>query len=137
MGQKMPRIPAERVLEEIRRLADELGRSPTAEEFDERGAFSTTPAEKRFGTYRQAVIEAGYEPQSDDQTKIAEESLLIDLIRVAGELGKAPSKYEYNDRGEYNSDTIVRRLPASFDEISDEAYFMSKEVDVEELDATG
>jgi hypothetical protein len=56
--------PEEELQDEIHRLADELGRIPTKGEMDKKGDFSSGTYERRFGTWREAVAQAGYEPRA-------------------------------------------------------------------------
>jgi len=55
--------PEKDLHDEIHRLTDELGRIPTKGEMDSKGNFSTSTYEKRFGTWREAIAQAGYEPR--------------------------------------------------------------------------
>lgn len=50
------------LLEAIHELHDELGRPPRRNEMLERGEFSESPFRTEFGSWGQAVVEAGYEP---------------------------------------------------------------------------
>lgn len=63
----MPRGPQytdEELLEEIRRLADELDQSPPKKRaMDEHGAYSSPTYHHRFGSWSNAVKEAGFEPR--------------------------------------------------------------------------
>jgi 5-methylcytosine-specific restriction endonuclease McrA/AraC-like DNA-binding protein len=52
----------EALLEAIHDLHDELGRPPRRDEMAEQGEFSESPFRTEFGSWGQAVIEAGYEP---------------------------------------------------------------------------
>lgn len=53
---------SEELLEDIREVADELGRLPFRSEYNEMGEFSRQMAINRFGSWGQAVLEAGFEP---------------------------------------------------------------------------
>ncbi|OYR56653.1 homing endonuclease associated repeat-containing protein [Halorubrum halodurans] len=56
-----PQITDDELLEEIRRLADELGKNPTAAEMREHGKYSVTPYTERFGGWNDAKNEADLE----------------------------------------------------------------------------
>ena len=50
------------MLEELRELAEELGRTPYAKEMEEDGPFSTNTYQNRFGSWNAALELAGLEP---------------------------------------------------------------------------
>lgn len=58
-----PSISDEELHEEIHRLTEELGRIPTKIEMADIGKYGDSTYEKRFGSWRDAVAEAGYEPR--------------------------------------------------------------------------
>lgn len=93
-------IPREELLEEIRRLASELDHPPTLKEYREHGDHSATTYFNRFGSWRAAVEEAGFEP-TQPQTEIPEEELLAELRRVRDVLGEEPTDSQMNDEGKY------------------------------------
>lgn len=53
-------IPEDELLAELERLADELGRVPVPEEMDEHGVYGTATYHRRFGSWRQALVEADF-----------------------------------------------------------------------------
>lgn len=53
----------EELLEEIRRLRDDLDRRPTITDMDERGAYSSKVYRSRFDSWNNAIEEAGLEPR--------------------------------------------------------------------------
>lgn len=50
------------VIEEIRRLADELNRVPTQRDMKDHGSFSLNCGRRRFGSWNKALVAAGFEP---------------------------------------------------------------------------
>lgn len=52
----------EELLKAIHNLRDELGRPPRRQEMLEQGEFSESPYVTEFGSWGQAIVEAGYEP---------------------------------------------------------------------------
>lgn len=58
----------EAFLEDLRQLADELDRLPSRSEYHEQGKFSRGMAISRFGSWTEAVREAGYEPRKSGAT---------------------------------------------------------------------
>lgn len=64
MGQRggYNRIGRKKLLNAIHTLYEELGRPPRREEMLEQGEYSETPFIRVFGSWGEAVVEAGYEP---------------------------------------------------------------------------
>lgn len=60
---KPTNISDDELVEEIRRLADEVGEQPKYDVMAELGRYSTTIYEQRFGSWNDALIEAGFEPR--------------------------------------------------------------------------
>lgn len=58
-----PRIPDETLLEELRRVAEELGEPPTVAQMDKYGEYSVATYRNHFGRWNLALREAGFEPR--------------------------------------------------------------------------
>lgn len=72
--QRQPQnIPREELLDEIRRLANQLLRPPSSREMEAAGRFSTTPYEYRFGSWNDAIRAAGFEPLQPPPSERGEE----------------------------------------------------------------
>ncbi|WP_394295361.1 homing endonuclease associated repeat-containing protein [Haloferax sulfurifontis] len=56
------KVPTDDLLNEIRQLARELNRTPTKEQMDDRGEYYGRSYLKRFGSWNEAVHQAGFEP---------------------------------------------------------------------------
>ncbi|NLV02937.1 HNH endonuclease [Haloferax alexandrinus] len=102
------RVPDEALIESIRNLANELGRVPTAPEMDEQGAYSQRTCANRFGSWANAVHEAGLEPAGKQNIPTPE--LLAEIDRLASELGHAPTVGEMNSEGQYHVTTYYDRF---------------------------
>jgi len=102
------KISDEMVIKAIRDLANDLDRTPTANEMDEHGEYSTKVAQRSFGTWNNALREAGYEPNL--RHKLSESDLLDEIRRVADELGHTPSSIEMNQLGTISVYTITGKL---------------------------
>lgn len=96
----MPRYNDEQLLEDIRRLAGELGHPPTLQEYREQGEYGATTLYERFGSYRDALRKAGFEAR-EPQTEVSEEELLEELHRLTEELGERPTADQMDQQGEY------------------------------------
>lgn len=102
-------IPKDKVLEDIQRVARELGHAPTVSEYREHGAYSRPAVARHFdGSFVQArevsgVGEGEIRPNS-------REDLLDDIQRVADVVGGEPSKDDYHDHGEYALSGITYRF---------------------------
>ena len=102
------RVPDEDLIEAIRNLANELGRVPTAPEMNEQGAYSQRTCANRFGSWANAVLEAGLEPAG--KQNIPKPELLAEIDRLASELGHAPTVEEMNSEGQYHVATYYDRF---------------------------
>jgi len=56
------KVPTDELLDEIRRLARELNRTPTRDQMDDRGEYYGRSYRLRFGSWNEAVRRAGLEP---------------------------------------------------------------------------
>ena len=97
------------LLVELRRVADQLGHSPSLADFREHGDIAVTTYYDRFGSWNEAIAAAGYDP-NDPQTKIPDEDLLAEFDRLAAEIGEPPSAAQMNEHGEYWASTYKNRF---------------------------
>lgn len=100
-------ISEHELLREIERLADELGRAPKAAEMDEHGKYAPVTYHRRFGSWREALMEADFETE---HRGVSDEELLADLERLADELGKPPTTDEVREHGTYSLRTYYDRF---------------------------
>lgn len=56
------RIERDDLLEAIHKLADELGREPTSNDMRDKGRYGTKAYRREFGSWTEAILEAGYTP---------------------------------------------------------------------------
>lgn len=103
-----PPISREDLLNELRRLADELGKTPTTREMDEEGAYCEDPYRREFGTWNNAVREADLEPNV--RMDIPKEEVLQDLKDFAEELGHVPTSVEMSERGPHSRKLYARKF---------------------------
>lgn len=96
------------MLRDLRRVAANLGKSPTADEYREYGTHSPTTFQNRFETWNNAKRAAGL--SRCDGGLIRTKQFLKDLRQVALDLGRSPKRREYDDHGKYGTTTIENRF---------------------------
>lgn len=94
-------IPDKELLGELRRLAEEIGRTPTGRDMHEEGAFSRNVYPLRFGSWNSALQAAGFEP--NERNDIATRELIEELQRLADELNRTPIYDDMNDHGRFST----------------------------------
>ena len=99
------------LLEELQRLADELGKPPTVEAMNTDGTYWASTYKRRFGSWSAALAEAGFEP-ADARTadQITDGELLTAIERLAAEVDGSPTFQSMDDRGAYAARTYVNRF---------------------------
>jgi len=95
-------------LNELRRLADELGRTPTSADMAEKGKYSIQPYQSRWGSWSDALDEVEMKPRN--RAAVSDQELLDELQRVAGDLGKTPSAADINQHSEFSDSTYMKRF---------------------------
>lgn len=90
-------ISNEELLTELQEFADELGRTPTNDQMDTRGPHSATTYRERFGSWNDALREAGLEVNRKP-TGATEEELLTAIQELADELGRMPTMTEVGEQ---------------------------------------
>jgi len=97
------------ILAEIKRIAEKLGRAPSKAELCKSGRISWHQVYKHFRGMRAAVRAAGLEP-GPRGCPADENVMVLDWGRVVRELGRLPSRAEYDERGKHQSVTLHTRL---------------------------
>lgn len=103
------RIATDELLADLRRVADELGHSPTVGDYRDHGKYSPKSLQKRFGSWNAAKEVAGLDT-THSTSHISDLELLADLHRVETELGHVPSTRDYAQRGEHSYMTLCYRF---------------------------
>jgi 5-methylcytosine-specific restriction endonuclease McrA len=101
-------IPKSDLIDELERVHNRLGRSPTREEFAEISSYSTQPYRTSFGSWNGALRETGLPVVKHHFIPKAE--LIEELQRVAGELGGSPSIAQMKKCGEYYPTLYTKRF---------------------------
>lgn len=93
---------------DLRAFAGELGKIPTVRELTEAGPHSPDRYRAEFGSWNEALEEAGFEPNL--VRNVPREDVVADVERVGGTLGKAPTLDEMDRHGKYGKPTYQRKL---------------------------
>jgi hypothetical protein len=99
----MTSIARDELIEELQRLADELGEPPSANEMRNHGRYTVSTYRYRFGSWANALKEAGFAPRSVGDP-VSREALINELQRLAEELGRPPSATDMKTAGQYSTD---------------------------------
>jgi len=93
----------EELLTELRRLADEVDKTPTEAAMNDHGEYSVAPYYRVFGSWSAAVQAAGIEPNRPRKERSVSE-LLAELYRLAND-SDPPSQSQMNSDGAYSPQT--------------------------------
>lgn len=105
-------IPETDLLDELRRVTEELGRRPTSEEFAERGAYSASTYYRRFESWQNAIEAAGVADEYDGPSAehLSDRDILAEIERMADVLGRPPTYGEMAELGAHSPSTYRRRF---------------------------
>lgn len=101
-------VPKEKMINELQRLADGLGRTPTAKDMNEEGEYRYDMYRHEFKSWNKAIKAAGLEVTR--QTTITDNELVQELQRLAGVLGRRPKQEDMTERGKYGHSTYRSRF---------------------------
>lgn len=104
----------EEIIAEIRRVAKALGANLLASrDFKKHGQISLSGVKYHFGTWNEAVVAAGLEPNSNTKPKkkpkYSDAQLQEALINLTKTLRKKPSDTDMSSKGPYSSAVYVKR----------------------------
>jgi hypothetical protein len=101
-------VPTEELLNELDRVGEKLGHAPTTVQMKRYGDYGVSTYTSEFGTWNDAVLEAGFEPVRE---KNVSEADLIDAIHsLSDDLCRTPSAFEMDKVGEYSVGAYERRF---------------------------
>jgi len=93
-------IPTDSLVDELRDLADTLGKTPTVEQMDNMGKYTAPTYQERFGSWNDAVRAAGLSTNHrEDMTKDELEQAVMDLH---DETGHIPTYNDMLHNGEFS-----------------------------------
>ena len=98
------------LLNELKRLAKNIGETPTTQDMNEQGAFSVRPYRRVFGSWNDAIKEAGFEPNtgggrsnlSDNTSQPNKDELKKALCKLSKELDRTPTRDETTEKTAYS-----------------------------------
>jgi len=96
------------LLDELQRLAEELGTTPASTDMNESGAYWASQYIDEFGGWNDALREVGLEP--NQPRKIPTDELLNEIRRLARKVNRTPTKKQMDDLGEYYGGTYLNRF---------------------------
>lgn len=99
----------EEIIAAIRECAEKLGSCPKVPELKQMKGIGLRTVRKHFGSYGEAVRQAGFDPQGQGHTATME-ALFADWARVCRQLGKLPTIKEYGAHGKYSVGPMMTRF---------------------------
>ena len=118
--------------DELERLADQLGRTPTSRDMAEDGKYATSNYSRKFGSWNDAVREVGLEPTRDRD--VPREELIDEIQRLAEELGGPPTVAEMKEHGDYGVSTCSNEFGTWNEALKTAGVGTNKQKDVPESD---
>jgi hypothetical protein len=115
----------EALLNEIKRVANIIGNPLTRKRFDEYSKYSTSVIQKRFGSWRNALIKAGIDESLHfyPNGKITKEKIISELQKVSNILGtKCFSQVQFSEYSNIDRSNFSRKF-GSFSKIMKEIGF--------------
>jgi integrase len=99
------RIPTDELIADLQRVTAITDGPPSSDDYKTHGRFSLQTYHNRFGSWKEALSEIGFNP---DPVEINPDNLLSDIVKVATD-GIAPSVEEYREQGAYTKDPFLNR----------------------------
>jgi hypothetical protein len=103
------KVSNEDLIEELQRLAEEVGKKPTAAQMNEKGRYWRSTYKNEFGSWNDALEAGGFEPETIG-ANITDEELIQELKRVTDKLGEPPTFRDMQDEGNYSPHTYERHF---------------------------
>lgn len=102
--------PDDELIADLKRVANELQKSPTLDEYNERGSYHSTTLTRRFGGWFKALEIAGL-GKTRSPLNISEEELFQNLEEVWIKLGRQPRYQEFQKPlSKYSAGTYENRF---------------------------
>lgn len=95
------KTPDSEFLDELRRLSDELGRTPKSEDMDKHGRFGIKTYHNRFGSWNNALEKAGLDLNL--KSDISDEELISGIISLASDLDRTSTSDDMKEYGPFST----------------------------------
>lgn len=120
------------LLDELTRLATELGQTPGYDHMAQKGNHSASVYEEKFGSWNEALREADLEVnmKNNAERKINESTLQDELARLANELGQTPTQQDMKEKGAYGVDAYKDRFDSWNDALREAGLDLNVEQDI-------
>ena len=100
-------VDEETLIEEIQRVAEKIGESPSQEQFNDHAEYSHWIVCERLESWNNALSECGLECYTQDVT---DDEILEEIVRLGEELEKVPSQRDMREHSDYGVSTCQRRF---------------------------
>jgi len=105
-------IPDEEIINDIKQVEQKICKIPTQREYEQEGKYLISMIQRRKKWNEWLELACGATNHNISRTsKIPDQELVNDILRVAKELGHIPTRGEYDKLGHYAPDTITSRKP--------------------------
>ena len=99
------------LLLELRRLAVDLGKTPSASDLSSYGTYSRRPYRDRWDSWSDAIRAAGLEPNTGGQgNAVTRSELKEEIRRLADELDRRPTQRDLRERGRFSRTPYYREF---------------------------
>ena len=127
--------PGEELITDLKRVANDLKKSPTIDEYNEYGTYHSTTLTRRFGSWFKALENAGL-GRTRSLLNIPEEDLFQNLEEVWIKLGRQPSYQELQKPlSKYSAGTYENRFGSWRKALEKFIAYMNKETDFSSQEA--
>lgn len=116
-GPGSEKVSVSELLSELRRVADIVDRSPRTDDLQEHGKYSKFPYLDRFGSWENALEEAGLDTSYIGETlrkspgfQIPTGDLIDEMLRVAEIVDRPPFQDDMREYGEYSAKVYETRF---------------------------
>jgi 5-methylcytosine-specific restriction endonuclease McrA len=106
---KRDRLAEDELLGEVRRVANELGETPSVTQMETLGQIYPSVYIKRFGSWNDAIEAAGLDP-TPQPSRIKKETLLTELQNVIDSIDDVPTAEEFETYSEYSRGPYLREF---------------------------
>lgn len=100
------------VIEDLQRVADELGETPSTTQYEEHGEYSKSTIYRKFDGMQDARRQAGLDSgdQRGGQNEISKDELLESIRGLYDQLGHVPRREEMIEHGDYSEGPFRREF---------------------------